>query len=228
MSFIKCIKNSSFLADFGYTEGYKKSNSTKKAGDKSHFFSKFITNFKGDENSDSTLKVSIQDVSNDKYLKLYKINSNLVDYNSDTLENEFNFTHEDENIFFGFNASIYETLNENYDDKYEYILPEITVDKNLISNDKIGNLDLQTNYKVHKYETNKLTNFLVNDLNWVYNKQKFPSGFESKILGNLKNINYETKNVDLYKKDTTSELHGAIGYLTEINFTKKKEILNIF
>ena len=24
------------------------------------------------------------------------INSNLVDYNSDTLENEFNFTHEDE------------------------------------------------------------------------------------------------------------------------------------
>ena len=97
-------------------------------------------------------------------------------------------------------ADIGETLKENYEDKYEYILPEITVDKNLISNDVIGNIDLQTNYRVHKYETNKLTNFLVNDLNWVYNKQKIPSGFESKILGNLKNINYETKNVDLYKR----------------------------
>ena len=226
--FHQVYQNSSLLADFGYTEGYKKSNSKKKAGDKNHFFSKFITNFKGDDNSESTLKVSIQDVSNDKYLKLYKINSNLVDYNSDTLENEFNFTHEDESIFFGLNASIYETLKENYEDKYEYILPEITVDKNLISNDVIGNIDLQTNYKVHKYETNKLTNFLVNDLNWVYNKQKIPSGFESKILGNLKNINYETKNVDLYKKDTTSELHGAIGYLTEINLQKKEENFSHF
>ena len=31
---------------------------------------------------------------------------------------------------------------------------------------KFGNLDLQTNLKVHNYDTNKLTNFIVNDLNW--------------------------------------------------------------
>ena len=30
--------NSNFLADFGYTEGYKKTSSSKKAGEKSHFF----------------------------------------------------------------------------------------------------------------------------------------------------------------------------------------------
>ena len=72
-------------------------------------------------------------------------------------------------IFFGLNASLYETLKEDYNDKYEFILPEITIDKNLLSNDKIGNLDLQTNYKVHKYDTNKLTNFLVNDFNWSSN-----------------------------------------------------------
>ena len=35
-------------------------------------------------------------------LKLYKIKSNLVDYNKDTLENSLNFTHENENFFFGF------------------------------------------------------------------------------------------------------------------------------
>ena len=30
----------------------------------------------------------------------------------------------DNDIFLGFNASVFETLKENYDDKYEYILPE--------------------------------------------------------------------------------------------------------
>ena len=70
-------------------------------------------------------------------------------------------------IFFGFKTSLYETLKEDYDDKYEYIFPEITFDKNLFNNEKIGILDLSSNYKVHNYDTNKLTNFLVNNLNWA-------------------------------------------------------------
>ena len=123
-------------------------------------------------------------------------------------------------MFFGFNASIFETLDDTYDDKYEYVLPEITLDKNLFSNNKMGNLDLQSNYKVHNYDTNKFTNFLVNDLNWTFRDINFNNGINSKILGNLKNLNYETRNVDIYKKDTTSELFGALGYLSEIEFQK--------
>ena len=61
--------------------------------------------------------------------------------------------------FFGFETSLYETLKEDYDDKYEYILPEITFDKNLFNNEKIGILDLSSNYKVHNYDTNKLNKF---------------------------------------------------------------------
>ena len=34
----QAFKNSYLLADFGYTEGYKKNTKTKKAGEKSHFF----------------------------------------------------------------------------------------------------------------------------------------------------------------------------------------------
>ena len=34
-------------------------------------------------------------------------------------------------FFLVLNASVYETLKEDYDDKYEYILPEILFDKNL-------------------------------------------------------------------------------------------------
>ncbi|MDA9684806.1 hypothetical protein N9U33_04390 [Candidatus Pelagibacter bacterium] len=214
--------NSNFLADFGFTEGYKKTNSTKKSGEKSHFFSKFVKNFTGDDGSKNSFSLAIQDVSNDKYLKLYKINSNLVDYNKDTLENHINFTHERDDLFFGLNASIFETLKESYEDKYEYILPEITIDKNLLNNDRFGNLDLQTNISTHLYDTNKLKNFIVNDFDWRSKDIFLENGFNTKILGNLRNINYEVKNVDEYKEDTTSELFGALGLFSKISLLKKQ------
>ena len=68
----QAFRYSNFFADFGYTDGYKKTSASKKPGQKSHFFTKFVKNFKGRGN----LKIlwdKSQDVSNDKYLKLYKI-----------------------------------------------------------------------------------------------------------------------------------------------------------
>ena len=218
----QAFMNSNFLADFGFTEGYKKTTSTKKAGEKSHFFSKFVKNFTGEDGSKKSFSLSIQDVSNDKYLKLYKIKSNLVDYNKDTLESHINFTHEKDDLFFGLNASVFETLKESYEDKYEYILPEITIDKNLFNDDKFGNLDLQTNISTYLYDTNKLKNFVVNNFDWSSKDIYFNSGINTKILGNLRNINYEVKNVDEYKKDTTSELFGALGILSKIILQKKQ------
>ena len=88
----------------------------------------FSKNFESD--GETTLDLKIQDISNDKYLKIYKPDSILVDHNEETLENSINFIHEKDDIFLGFNATMYETLKENYNDKYEYIYPEITVDKN--------------------------------------------------------------------------------------------------
>ena len=121
------------LTDFGFTEGYKKTSSTKKAGDKSHLFLNFFKNFNLNEKSKNTLNLSAQHVSNDKYLKLYKIKSNLVDYNQNSLENTIDFTHEEDDLFFGVNTTIYESLQEDYEDKYEYIFPNATLSKNLIS-----------------------------------------------------------------------------------------------
>ena len=214
--------NSNFLADFGFTEGYKKTSSTKPAGEKSHFFSKFVKNFSGNNSSKNSFSLSIQDVSNDKYLKLYKIKSNLVDYNKETLESHINFTHEKDDLFFSFNASIFETLKESYEDKYEYILPEITIDKNLLNHDQFGNLDLQTNISTKLYDTNKLKNFIVNNFEWTSKDIFFDSGLNTKFLGNIRNINYEVKNVDEYKEDTTSELFGALGIFSKLNLQKKQ------
>ena len=217
----QAFKNSNLLTDFGYTKGYKTTSPTKRKGEKSHIFAKFNKNFKSDSESENTLNISLQKVSDDKYLKLHKIKTSLVDFNNDILESTLNFTHANQDLFFGFNASVFETLKADYNDKYEYILPEIVLDKNLISNDKFGNLDLQSNFKTHNYDTNKLTSFLVNDFQWSSNNKIFKSVMKNKFLGNFKNINYQAKNVDIYKTDTTNELFGAIGLLSEIDFFKK-------
>ena len=218
----QAFKNSNLLTDFGYTQGYKKTSTSKKSGEKSHFFTKYVKNFTDKNNFENSLNINFQEVSNDKYLKLYKIESNLVDHNLETLENSINYTHEREDLFLGFDASIYETLKDDYEDKYEYILPEITLDKNILSNEKFGNLDLQTNIKVHNYETNKFTSFFVNDFEWSSNDIVLNSKIKNKFLAKFKNINYEAKNIDIYKDDPTNELHGAIGLFSEIDFQKRK------
>ena len=220
----QAFKDSSLLTDFGYTEGYKKTSEKKRSGEKKHFFTKFVKNYTNEYNYENVLEVNVQKVTNDKYLKLYKIESNLVDYNKENIENSINFSQERNNLFVGFNASVYETLKGDYNDKYEYILPEITIDKNLFSKENLGNLELQTNYKVHNYDTNKLTNFLVNDFNFESEENIFDNIIHSKFLANLKNINYESKNVDIYKKDRTSEIFGSIGLLSEISFQKFKNL----
>ena len=38
---------------------------------------------------------------------------------------------------------MYETTKESYEDKYEYIIPELTLDKYLFNDEKIGSLELQ-------------------------------------------------------------------------------------
>ena len=217
----QAFEQSNLIFDLGYTKGYHNISASKKSGDKSHFFSKFVKNFNGKNNSENSFSVKTQQVSNNKYLKLYRIKSSLADYNQDTLENSLNFSRENDNYFLGFNTSVYETLKTERNDKYEYILPDITIDKNLFSNSLLGNLDLQSNFKIHNHDTNKTKKLLVNDLNWNLKNFNFKSGIKGSIKSKIKNVNYETKNIDKFKEDHNNELYGAIGYLTKLNLFKK-------
>ena len=218
----QAFNQSDLIVDFGFTEGYKNTSSTKTSGNKSHFFSQFVKKFKGKKGSDNEFKLSLQKVSNKKYLKLYRIKNNLVNYESDILENSLDFSHENEDLFLGLKASAFENLTvNNTSDEYEYILPDIILDKNLFSSDKYGYADLQSNLIFHNFETNKFTKFFINDIDWNYKQFNYSSGLTGRLLGKLKNVNYEAKNTSIYKTDTTHEIFGAVGYLSEINLFKK-------
>ena len=85
------FKNSNIILTWVIQKDTKKTNSKKIGGDKSHLFSEFTHIFETKENTNSSLTIKTQDVSNDKYLKLYKIDSNLVDYNQKYLENSISY-----------------------------------------------------------------------------------------------------------------------------------------
>ena len=219
----QAFEKSNLIMDFSFTEGYKKTSQTKSAGGKSHFFSKFAKNFTGKNNSQNTLDITLQHVSNRKFLKLYRINTDIVDYETDSLENTLDFSHENEDLFFGLKTSAYKTLKDTYSDEYEYVVPDIILDKNLLSSNKYGVIDFQSNFKGHQYDTNNLTAFFINNLSWKSTDVVSSSGITSNLLGAIKNVNYEAKNVSNLKDDTTSEVFGGLGYFAEIDLFKENE-----
>ena len=100
------------------------------------------------------------------------------------------------------------------------ILPEIIVDKSL-TNNKFGSIDFQSNLKMHNYDTNKVSRFLINDLNWNSQDFYFKSSIKNKFLTKIRNINYENKNIDQFKEDFTNELYGALALYSELSLEKE-------
>ena len=222
----QAFKNSNIILNMGYTKGYKKTSAKKVPGDKSHIFSKFTHNFETKDDVESNLTFQTQDVTNNKYLKLYKIDSDLVDHNQDYLENSINYTKTSNDYFFSIDASINETLKETYNDKYEYVLPDILFDKNLLQSERYGLLDLQSNLKITNTDTNKTSKTFINDLEFNSRDFNFQNGLSGKFISNIKNVNYETNNISNFKEGNTNELHGAIGYHSKLELIKDNGLNN--
>ena len=219
----QALKDSNLIFDFGYTGGYKKTSSLKKAGDKSHFFAKFTKKFTLDENRENNLEINLKHVSNKKYLKLYRIESTLVDnFETSTLENFMDFNHYDDerDLSLNLKASVYSDLRDNYNDKYEYVLPEINLNKYLYS-ENFGYGDISSNIKIRNYETNKYEKFFTNDLKWSFDKSFNNLPYDGAFIAHLKNVNYEVKNISNLKEDTVNEVYGAIGYLSSVDLIKQ-------
>ena len=59
---------------------------------------------------------------------------------------------------------------------------------------------------------------------WESNDLILNSKIKNKFLGKFRNINYEAKNIDIYKDNPTAELFGAVGLLSEISLQKIREM----
>ena len=177
---------------------------------KSHFFSnsKFdLDDFIFNENE---IEVKIEQVSDDTYLKTYNIDSPIVN-NTSILNSSITFNGFNEDLFFQTNFQVYENLSiENNNDRYEYILPNITIDKIInLDNDLNGSLSLNTSGYTKQYETNITETSLINNLNYNSYPAANIKGFLSDYKLILKNVNLDSKNSNKYKNKLESEILTA-------------------
>ena len=217
--------NSFLIVDAGYTQGYKKKNNKKTSGGRAHFFSNFNMSLIDEDETNSSFELNVEKVSNDTYLKVYDIRSSLADKDINVLENTAQYKYQNKDFYFGVTPSVFEDINKVGHKRYEYLLP-LNIEKNIASSEKYGLLDIDSHIKIRNYETNKKTEFFVNNFNWKSNKWLNKFGVENYFEGLLKTVNYNADKTETFKnKKGNSELNSAVGYFAKLGMYKK-DIIN--
>ena len=222
----QAFKNSFLIVDSSFTKGYKEAKVNKTSGSRSHIFSKFNYNFLDEKNSFSDLEINLQHVSNDTYLKVHDIQTELVDNEQSILTNEIKYQFQNDREYFGLIASAFENLSVADNSKYEYVLPNIIFERNLISGEKFGILDLHTNAIGKNYKVNQTTKFLVNDLSWQSNLIVNSNGIQTGLEGLLKLVTYDAENTEDYKsEDFNAEANAALAFNMSLPMVKENSNL---
>ena len=138
---------SSHLTDFSFFT--KKNGSTK-----NHFFYNFDKNFKSQKFDTSKISFKAQTTSDDTYLKFYNIKSDIVQDNQ-ILENSIDINLFSNDLSINLNSTIYENLNKNQNDRFEYIFPKLEISKNLNNFSPLnGNFLLNSKTLIRNFDTN--------------------------------------------------------------------------
>ena len=212
---------SSHFADFSFAA--EKNNNSK-----NHFFYEFDKNFTVKDFDSSEMNLKIQTTSNDTYLRSDKLESKLIDDN-DIMENSVSFDLYSNDLSVNLSSTVYENLNEKNNDRYEYILPRLSLVKNFGNfGDLTGNFSLESDTLVRQYDTNiqekrNVNNFIFNSSSLI-NKFGFLNSHEFLI----RNTNSENRNSS-YKNKKNLFLSGVYKYNSSLPLIKENNnYQNIF
>ena len=156
-------KNYNHIMDVGiFTSVFTNDQQTSK----SHFFSNTKLNLQNSFFEENDLEINLEQVTNDTYLKKYKINSPLI--KNETLMHtfvEYNGYNDDSLLNISFET--YEDLTKNDHDRYEIIYPNLKYSKDLEKNFNLnGGLNFSSSIYQKQYETNRYEQSLINDLTY--------------------------------------------------------------
>ncbi len=214
-------ENSSHISDFSvFNEDGKNS--------KTHFFYKYNKLIEFANFEDGNLNLKIEKTSNDTYLRKNKLSSPLIN-DLNVLENTLEFNLYSENLSLNSELKVYEDLDKENNDRYEFILPSFDIVKKLDNKTSLnGNFLIETNNFVRSYATNIMEKVNIN--NFIFNSypQITNSGFYNNYDFIIKNINTDTKNSSNYKKDENYFVSGLFQFNSSLPLKKEKDsFLNI-
>ncbi|MGL3827106.1 LPS-assembly protein LptD [Candidatus Pelagibacter communis] len=198
-------KNSYHIADFSFFSKLNKDTNN-------HFFYKLDKNIEFQKFDKSNLNLKIQSVSNDTYIKKNKILSKLIQDNS-LLENSLNMDFYSNDLTINVNSTVYENLNKKNNDRFEYILPNISAKKKINNKTRLnGNFEFETKNLIRSYDTNILEKSNINNLYFNSFQKNSNNGFVNNYEFLLKNINSEGKNSTRFKDEENVFLSGIFQY----------------
>ena len=220
-------KNSTLLADFAFTKGYKSSLSNEEKSI-SHLFAKYKSNLNLDNFISSKLNINLEKVTNDTYLKVFdgNLSEMAVRPDKNTLTSSIDLYLEHYDFNFSTGLTSYETLNGKNSDRYQYVLPYFNFSKNLFENQNSFNISLNSSGSNNLRNTNNLRSRIVNDLSIESNDYTFDSGLKYKFGTYFKNLNTTGKNDQLYKSSPQVELIGIFEMNSSLPLIKYGEIFN--
>ena len=211
--------------DFGlFTSELSNSGETSK----SHFFSNTAMNFDSSFFEKSSLKLNLEQVSNDTYLKKYKINSPII--KSETLMHSYieYFAYNDDTSV-NFSLETYEDLTKKKSDRFEIIYPNIDFSKDIEQYFNLnGNLNLSSNIYQKKYDTNIYKQSFINDLLFSSTSNIGITGFLNDYKLLIKNVNekFETGSND--QSTSTNKFLSKIMYNLSYPLKKESQLYDSF
>ena len=166
---------------------------------KGHLFYNFVKNYENDYFDDIELSLKLEQVSDDTYLKAYKIESPIINSTSNII-NSIELNLYDENQIINTNLNIYEDLSKTNNDRYEYV-PNFNFSK--IIND---NYSFRSSGYYKNYNTNITEKVLINNFEFNSNSKYFNNGITNNKKFLIKNVNSEARNSEKFKNKDTSNL----------------------
>ena len=188
-----------------------------------HLFYNLNKNLELNNFDSSNLNLNFEQVSNDTYLKANALESPIInDY--DLLETSVKLNLSSENLDIKSKFLVYEKLNTSGNDKYEYILPQIDLTKNLTNKTKLnGDFKFQSNNYIHNYETNINDRININNLIFTSVPKITKKGFYNNYEFIIKNTNSNSENSKSNKEGEDIYLSGLFQFNSSYPLIKKND-----
>jgi len=229
------FKNGDFSLESGFTQGYKKTNSTNTSGSRNHLFANYNLSFLNKVLDNDNFNIKIQRVNNPTYLKVNKINSkddkfkrNLIKEDLTQLTNEIRLDSYSQTEKLNLKISVNQNIGiTKRSDQYQYIYPEINFEKNNLFNETFYQANINSIFRQINNNTNQNKSTFINNFNAVSENYYLDNGIGYKFLGQIRNINYLT-NSNNPEKNTNSQIDPVIGLDATYPLVKKHEIREEF
>jgi len=183
----------------------------------SHLFS----NFNGKLKNTSNIEINFQQVTSDKYLKIYDLKSPLIN-NKTTLNNFVRIDGFNNNYQYEISFETFEDLSKGKSDRFEYVYPNYRYAKKInnsyFSN---GNLNFESHGYQKQYNTNAYDGVLINNINFESVPSYTKKGIKNNYQILFRNVNSKASNSANYDNSENTKLLSSLLFNTKFPLYKK-------